>query len=602
MSLAQGETTAQAPAAQPGSLLLARLTGWLRAHWAVVMVLAIMAATTLVVPVTAPVATTDDWAYARSAQILLAEGRLTIFPVVAATAVLQVVWGALFGALLGPTFAAFRISTLAITLLGAVALYALCNELGVTRERGALGVAAFLANPLLFVLAYTFMTDAHFVALLVIATWLFVRAMRSEFAARWVVAGSCVAGLAFLTRQQGALIVPAVCLFLLLTRRLRWDRQSALLLAQLLLPSSLIIAGYYLWLRSGSAAPQVQASFLREALAEGWSGAWFLFWRLTFIELIYLGLFALPLMLALAPHVRELTPRITRTGWVVAATWAAIAIGGVVLSWQRGALMPYVQQFFGRGGLGPPDVLGSRPILLTPEMRALLTLVCLGATLLLGLVAARAVSSAASPQRGAAVLVLCIGLGQVAGVLPPSFHYLGWASGSLDRYLLPLLPLTIALALWGLREFTISRLLGWVVVAALLLFSVAGTRDYLVFMQAIWGVGDRAVAAGVPLEQLDAGSAWDGYYLYERGLQQPIKPRTPKGRPWWTSFYAPATDSSYVVSSKRLPGYSVVGRFPYDSWLQRQPTSLYLLRRYGKPWPPRSVPQPTWPGTPEDAS
>lgn len=594
MSLAQGETRVPVTVAQPASRVMTRLAAWLRPHWTVIVVLLVMVATALIVPVTAPVATTDDWAYARSAQILLHEGRLTIFPVVAATAVFQIVWGALFGVLLGPTFAAFRISTLVITLLGAVALYALCLEMGVTRERGALGVATFLANPLLFVLAYTFMTDAHFVALLVIATWFFVRAMGSDFAARWVIAGSCLAGLAFLTRQQGALIVPAVCLFLLLTRRLRADRQSGKLLAQLFLPCLLIMAGYYLWLRTDG-APQVQSAFLREALAEGWQGTWFLFWRLTFVELLYLGFFTLPLMAALAPHVRELTRRITRPGWVVAALWAGLAIGGVAISWRHGALMPYVAQFFGRGGLGAPDLLGSRPVLLTAEVRALLTLVCLGASLLLGLVAAGAVGSAATPERGRAALVLSIGLGQVAGVLPPSYHYLGWAAGSLDRYLLPLLPLTIALALWGLREVTISRLLGWVVVVALLLFSVAGTRDYLVFMQAIWTVGDRAVAAGVPLEKLDAGSAWDGYYLYERGLEQPIKPRTPKGRPWWTSFYAPATDSTFVVASKPLPGYSVVERYPVDAWLRRQPTTLYLLRRYGALWPPLGAPRLVWP-------
>ena len=57
--------------------------------------------------------------------------------------------------------------------------------------------------------------------------------------------------------------------------------------------------------------------------------------------------------------------------------------------------MPYVQQWFGSGGLGAPDVLGSRPILLTPMIRSALTIVCLIASLLLALVAARAVGSSA---------------------------------------------------------------------------------------------------------------------------------------------------------------------------------------------------------------
>ena len=125
----------------------------------------------------APVATTDDWAYTRSAQILLEEGRLTVFPVVAATAVFQIVWGALFGLILEPTFGVFRLSTVVITAVGAAALYAFCRDLGVSRGRGALGVGTLLFNPLVFVLAFTFMTDAHFMALVVIATWLYSRAL-----------------------------------------------------------------------------------------------------------------------------------------------------------------------------------------------------------------------------------------------------------------------------------------------------------------------------------------------------------------------------------------------------------------------------------------
>ena len=68
-----------------------------RANWALLAVYVAFALAAVVVPTLAPVATTDDWAYARSAQILLDEARLTIFPVVAATAVFQIVWGASSG-------------------------------------------------------------------------------------------------------------------------------------------------------------------------------------------------------------------------------------------------------------------------------------------------------------------------------------------------------------------------------------------------------------------------------------------------------------------------------------------------------------------------
>src|SRR5215216_3514669 len=234
-----------------------RIVAWLRANWALLAVYVAFALAAIVVPTLTPVATTDDWAYARSAQILLDQARLTIFPVVAATAVFQIVWGALFGFIFGPTLGIFRLSTVMITALGGLALYGLCRDLGVSRERGALGVATFLFNPLVFVLAFTFMTDAHFMALLVIATWLYAKALEPELGleevdGRMLVAGSGVAALAFLTRQQGILVAPAVLLFLLLSRRLRRDRTSLQVLIQLFAPPLLAAGGYFLWLRYGN--------------------------------------------------------------------------------------------------------------------------------------------------------------------------------------------------------------------------------------------------------------------------------------------------------------------------------------------------------------
>jgi hypothetical protein len=571
-----------------GAASSSRIVTWVRANWALLAVYVAFALAAVVVPTLAPVATTDDWAYARSAQILLEEARLTIFPVVAATAVFQIAWGALFGFILEPTLGVFRLSTVVITALGGLALYGLCRDLGVARARGALGVATFLFNPLVFVLAFTFMTDAHFMALLVIATWLYARAIALDgIDGRLIVAGSGVAALAFLTRQQGALIIPAVATYLLVARRVQFDRASLVLLAQLVTLPAVAIAGYYTWLRYGNDVPTVQTSFFREAIEEGWSGTWWLVQRLTVVELMYLGFFTLPLVVAVLPRLTRLTKGIPILGWRLFALWQAILLVGVTALWVGGGRMPYVQQWFGSGALGAPDVLGSRPILLSPTIRSALTIVCLIASLLLALVAARAVAAPGSLERSRAGLVLSIGLGQVLGVMPPSYHYIGWAAGSLDRYLLPLVPLTIALALWALRGVRIVLPLGWIVVAVLALFSVAGTRDYLVFMHAVWAMGDEALAAGVPLDRLDAGSGWDGYHLYEYGLEHRIRSRTPKGGPWWVYFYAPATDSAYVVASKPLPGYRVIIERPYSSWLQQEPTNLYLLNRTGVPWPPR---------------
>ena len=61
------------PAAGTGSraVSLNRIVTGARANWALLAVYVAFALAAVVVPTLAPVATTDDWAYARSAQILL---------------------------------------------------------------------------------------------------------------------------------------------------------------------------------------------------------------------------------------------------------------------------------------------------------------------------------------------------------------------------------------------------------------------------------------------------------------------------------------------------------------------------------------------------
>ena len=337
----------------------------LRTHWVLLLVLAAFALATAVIPTMTPIAISDDWTYARSAQILLAEGRLTVFPVVVATAVAPIAWGALFGLFFGPTLGVFRLSTVVLTALAALALYALCRDLGVSRHRSAFGVATWLFNPLVFVLAFSFMTDPHFAALLIITMWLFARSLRgTEIDRPTFIAASAMAALSFLARQQGALIVPAVIVYLLLSRRLRFDRAGLILLLQLVAIPAVVAAGYYLWLRSDQSMAEMQTGFLREVEQRGGDGSWWLLRWLTVFQLVYLGFFTLPIMVAAIPALRGLVHRIRPSGWLLFALWEAIAVAGVGVLFSRGVLMPYIPQFFGSSGLGPPDLLGGRPIVL----------------------------------------------------------------------------------------------------------------------------------------------------------------------------------------------------------------------------------------------
>lgn len=567
-----------------------QITTWriqksLLAHWQIVAVIAVFLGTALWVPVMTPVATTDDWGYSRSVEILLEDHRLTVFPVVAATAVFQIVWGALFALFTENVLGAVRVSTLAMTAIGGLAMYDICRRLGVSPARAALGVAAYLFNPLTFVLSYSFMTDPHFTAVMLIATACTVRAVRNpEHASyRWLLAGSVAAAMAILIRQQGVLIPLAVVVALICFRQAEIRR----ILAVTLVP--VITTGAYLaWLRWINGVPDVQTEFSAEIRQAGLRGTLELVSSVTYFELMYAGFFVLPVAAAAIASYPLLMRGINGWAWLIVVVWIIVAAAGLMYFADTRRRMPYVPQFAGSGGLGPPDVRGSRPRLFEQPFFDWLTALCLISTCLLAIIIARGVMQDSSQLRGGAGMVVAILAGQVAGVLPPSYHYLN-RGYSLDRYLLPILPLSLILVLWGLGNLRIIAPIGWVIVLTLALFSMAATRDYLRYLDTAWNVADYAIEQGAHPDQIDAGAAWVGYHLYTDGVERGITRARTRDGPWWTFFYGKATDSSYVVSSRRQDGYVTVAAIPYPSLLQSDQTVLLLLRRTTAPWPPESA-------------
>jgi hypothetical protein len=246
--------------------------------------------------------------------------------------------------------------------------------------------------------------------------------------------------------------------------------------------------------------------------------------------------------------------------------------------------MPHIPHFFSGGGIGARDVRGCCPPLAPEWAWQVLTWSCLGGSLLIALILCRKIERppGAGWPRGAGVagLVLACGLIQVGGPLPQSLLFRNWVI-SLDRYLLPLLPFALALTLWGLKDVRLRLSLAWVGVGLMAAYSIAGTRDALVFQRNVWHMAKYALEIGVPITRLDAGYAWDAYHLWEYSYEYGIPAQTPwEYNTWWTNVYAPATDSAYVVATGPVDGYTEIAIVEYSAWLQPEPTYLYLLRRW----------------------
>ena len=78
--------------------------------------------------------------------------------------------------------------------------------------------------------------------------------------------------------------------------------------------------------------------------------------------------------------------------------------------------------------------------------------------------------------------------------------------------------------------------------------------------------------------------------MWEFSYANHLEPRTPDGS-WWTSAYAQATDSTYVIAGAPIQGYTILSVHEISAWLKRGPEYLFVLRRTEAPpdgvnWPP----------------
>ena len=360
--------------------------------------------------------------------------------------------------------------------------------------------------------------------------------------------------------------------------------------------------GYYLWLWFVHGVPESQRVLTGELGLVWRSGTPRLLLQLLAVMVVYAGLFVLPVAASATAGLGALVRSFPRRGWRVAGPLVALAVvGGAGFAWGS-RLMPYVPQYLADWGLGPADLQGGRPVVAGRWLFAVLTVLAAGAAVVGALALGRRLAEdrveegrGANGQAGrvGAGLVVAVLAGQAVGVLPPTFHFQNPVPGAiltitLDRYLLPLLPLVLALAVWSIAVLSVSgRRLpswpAWTVTAAMAVVSVAGTHDFLVFQRSTWDLAAATTRAGVDVHTLDGGAQWDGVHLYQDGVEVPESRRD---RPWWINIFAWTNDATYVVSTTPQPGYVEVRRVPYDTWLPPDDQALLLLRRPEAPWPP----------------
>lgn len=559
----------------------------LRAHWALGAVLGAFVLSMFIVPTLADVAISDDWVFMWSTERLVEAGKLEVHPLVSPHLVFQAAWGALFGVLFGVTPGVLRVSVIVLWLLSGIAFYGIVWELTRKRVLSALGATAYLFNPLGYALAFTFMTDVPLTSLSVIALYCAVRAVRDGIDDRWILASAAVSACALLVRQPGIFLPVGVLAALLLSGRLplRLTARSVVVALEVGAIPLVAYGAYRWWLLNVNGVPAVQSLMEEQLLNGGWGALGTQAERLAAIEAGYIGLFVLPLTLGALVTLRRLAPGTPARTWVAFVIWMTAVVAGMAALRALGMRMPYVPHFLSVAGLGPNDLLVAREPLAGLWFFTSLTLLCAVSAVVAGFLVIRAVG-ARRPSANATMVLVAFAI-QAVLVVIVSTHFRYWTvaglpAPSLDRYLLPLLPLALALVLWAVRDVEVHIPLAWYVTGVLAVFAVVGTRDNLAFHQAQWALAREAVDSGISLTQLDGGGSWTGYYLGERSYAEGGFHNNGESR-WWLSLYGSIVDPEYTIATKELPGYTTVSRHPYDLWLDSRPTALYLLHRNEPP-------------------
>jgi hypothetical protein len=515
----------------------------------------------LIVPPHGEFPINDDWVFALGVRELTERGNLVPPAYAASTAVLHILWGALFSQLLGFSQTTLRVSTLVLSGLGALGFYVLLREV-VDSWRATIGALLLLLSPLYVPLAFSFQGDVPFLCLALWAQVCYVRAVRgSEPAARWLMVGSAFAAAAYLVRQLGLLLPVAVLCALCLRSDWRRLLSPGILLALLGPPLLAVLLGLAL-------------DSLRPSLKEQPLGWMLLYWRQQgpglaglvlrrYAELsVLLGLLTLPIWLAVLAS-RRPTARL-RAGLV----WSLVPIGLLLTGFVLRATVlrlpwwgPYSSNVisiwgyfpFSNQGVLPPPLMTSRPLLMLLSAASLLAACAL-------IVATVRVLRGAKGDPGVAVPVLSGAL--VLGVTLVYHQFF-------DRYGLAVLPSAILAALTALPESGRAR---WLASAGLILlagWSLAWERDLLARRAALWGAGLELVEQGVQAEAIDGGYEWNGWhagpelFAEARRMENDGTGEALHAMVLQRLYFRPAAYSLVFEQSSLPPGAQVVLSVPY---------------------------------------
>lgn len=519
----------------------------------------------------------DDWSFGLAVKHMVEYGDFrptgwTTMPLIS-----HVFWGFLFSIPVGFSFSALRVSTLTLSLLGVFANYFLMRELRQSRWLAVLASVTLAFSPVYYALSHTFMTDVPHMAIIMIASVLFVRNLRtgSDFT---FILGTLLAVAATLSRQLAISIPLAFSVAFILKNGTTMRN-----ILRAAIPSMLCIGALLVFQQWLSASGRLPALYFTKSDAFVYSltnpRTIVNFARNAYVVLQYLGLFLLPVLIFVLGSMLE-SHRKKVIDLLILST-SLILMGAVdmaVLFGKNSLLMPNSGNIIIGSGIGPLTLrdtfylkLNDVAALPSGFWLAVTVLSLLGAVLLITAIGSTIINLAPKLRSARMVGDKVVGTFLLLSAMIYLFPLL--VAGFFDRYLLPAMPFLAA----GIASSSLhvpratTRVYRFAAVAPLLaltLFAVCGTRDYLAWNRSRWeALHDLMENKHVKAENIDGGFEFNGWYSYDAQYKG-----DPKKSGWWVQ------GDMYRIGFGNMPGYKIIKDYTYVRWLPPHAGRIVVLK------------------------
>jgi hypothetical protein len=489
---------------------------------------------------------------------LLETGQLAVLDWSANYPILQILWGGLFSLPFGFSFGALRLSTLVLAVIGCGALYLTLRELDLDRQRSLVGTLALAANPVFFVLSFTFMTDVPFLSMMNLALLCYVAGVKRERQSLlW--AGGAFAAAAFLSRQIGILI-PLALLPHLFQRKGHWAG-----FCRRLQPIAVPLLGMgllWLWLLHSLGRTSVMVGKLEPVRYLAMLSL-FEYFKINLALLFEIAFSVFPLLIAMIgwkPRSWPITILLSVVGGAGLLWWCH----GEVPSPLPGGRIWTLEELCDVRGLIDGE-LGPSGSVHAFSLAARLLMLISTAILVAGIL--RMGFETVMKMGMPAKVMATSGLMNLGLINVMWFYY--------DRYYLVLLPSLIFLCSKLGVKGAWSRAIALCGIGLLAFVSISGTWDVLRFNQACAEAFAHLRARGVPAAEIDAGYSLSGWVLYAHPKNLAAGETVAHDVPWVTS----RKQLPYVISNTPIRGYETLEEISWRGSVWAVSSRLYVLHQ-----------------------